>query len=150
MKAFLRVPAYVVDIVVEDTWVIINPKIGSIYTLNLTGSILWQVLREGRDWKPLAHALAHHTQQPVTRVLEEMVHFIDELLQRGLLVHTERALASSPPDISLPDVYEPPAILLALPLESRAGTPLGQDPDPLLDPLSPFRLIEDGQKGGGN
>lgn len=138
----LSVAPHVVDIQVDGVWLIVDPVQERIYALNTTASVLWAALRQGEDWEEAARSLARHTAVPPSEALNDARNFVRDLMARGLVTSADDEARPTPSSSgsSLPESYVPPAIDLALPLESRAGSPLRHDPDPLLDPLSPFRL----------
>ncbi len=140
----VRISPRIVDIQVEDAWIIVDSVQERIYALNPTGSFLWAALKRGLGWQQAARGLALHMGMSEASVTADARAFVDALVECGLLTSSQRD-TNSGSDVSgmlFPSAYVPPAIDLTLPLESRAGSPISHDPDPLLDPLSPLRLSE--------
>ena len=144
----------VVDLKVDDCWLLVDTTSGWVFLLNESGSCVWEVLRRQGDWRDLAAAIARHTGWEQEQVEAEVEVFVAQLAQKGLIeFEVERSPSPAPPpSVLLPSKYARPEIQVALPLEMRAGTPLSRtsDPDPLLDPanpLNPFHPIHGKTKG---
>ncbi len=142
----LIVPPDVVDMEIDGEWVVVNTATGWVFVLNAAASRLWTVIRTGQDGRSLTAMWAEMSTRPADRVEREIIAFVAELEAHGLVQPV--ASTSSPPEepfpfahpLSGPSVDARPQISLALPLEMYAGSPLGEDPDPLLDPMAPLRF----------
>lgn len=144
----LRIADHVADVEVDGAWVIVDTRKGRVYALNPSASFVWKQIRRGWDWRMAARVLARANGQSEGRVLRQVGKFIADLQEEGLLVTGATETTSVEPlSEDVPPAYLPPSVTLSLPLEARAGSslPNTSDPDPLMDPLSPFRLGQDGQ-----
>jgi hypothetical protein len=69
----------------EDGAAILDTKLGTICTLNVTGAYVWEALQRGQCPTAIARQLSEDTGEPSDRVEREVDAFIEVLKHQGLL-----------------------------------------------------------------
>lgn len=73
--------------VLDDGAVLVNHETGHYYTLNGTGTFLWELLAKSeRTRAELITALAHEFEQDEAAVADDVTHVLDELAREQLLI----------------------------------------------------------------
>jgi hypothetical protein len=67
----------------DDGLVLLNVETGEIYTANVVGGQIWQLLQEGRSEAEIAAHLAQAYGQPESAIAEDVHEFIGGLLEMG-------------------------------------------------------------------
>jgi hypothetical protein len=89
-----RVPKIAPDIVwrlLDGNAVVVSPREGEVRVLNSVGTAIWQRLVENDDLLQIEEYLESHYDVTQQRVHGDLLTFLEELTERGILVWDEAA-----------------------------------------------------------
>ena len=69
----------------DESAVIVSPQEGQVRVLNEVGTVIWQMLANGRSRSEISNALVERYSVSPTQAEEDMKQFLLELHERGLL-----------------------------------------------------------------
>jgi PqqD family protein of HPr-rel-A system len=75
----MKIPEKLQDIAVSDTGFVFDPYTGATFTVNQTGRIIFDGLKEGRDRPAIVESLREHFE---VRETDDLQRDLDEFVQR--------------------------------------------------------------------
>ena len=89
MESQMRISEHVRATVTQDGAVLMNIKGGDMVTLNLTGSMIWQQLADGRSPEQIADTLSTQFGIPREQALSDVNEFLEQLEAQHLIESLE-------------------------------------------------------------
>jgi hypothetical protein len=117
--AMIRISEHVRTTITQDGAVLMNIKGGHMLTLNLTGSMIWQQLADGRSPEQIADTLSLQFGIPREQALADVNEFLEQL-------ETQQLIAPLESENSRPSLGPKPAGLFCN-LFGRRSSPEGQE-----------------------
>jgi hypothetical protein len=74
----------------DDSVVLVHLETNRIFTLNATGSRIWELLVSGHSPEQIQTVLQAEFDAPTDQIRLELTSLVDELLSEGLVVRTDR------------------------------------------------------------
>jgi hypothetical protein len=84
----IEVPSYVADQVVDGEAVLLNLQTGVYFGLNASGTRAWSILKRTGDQTLVLNEMQHCYGQPSTTLSSDLLAWLDELEQCGLIRRT--------------------------------------------------------------
>ena len=119
MGSMMKISEHVRTTITQDGAVLMNIKGGHMITLNLTGSIIWQQLADGRSSEQIADALSPQFGIPREQALADVKEFLEQLESQHLIAPEELESAR-------PSLRSKPSGLFCN-LFGRRSAPAGQE-----------------------
>lgn len=70
----------------EDGAIVLNTKLGTISTLNVSGRLVWEALERGETKESIVAGLVARTGEPQQRVERDVGEFLDALKEQRMLL----------------------------------------------------------------
>jgi hypothetical protein len=109
-KAFRIDSANVVSDILDGEAIIINLSKGFYYSLNPTGGIVWNLLRDGTTLTDARHELERRFDVMPEEIDPALSTFMDRLLDEGLIVAAESRPRKDAPPVNRREPFTPPAL----------------------------------------
>jgi len=81
-----RIASDIVWRLLDDNAVVVSPRAGEVRVLNSVGTGIWQRLVEKEDLPEIEGYVQNHYDVTEERVHSDLLSFLDELTERGILV----------------------------------------------------------------
>lgn len=92
MNQQYELPSVATDIiwrVLDENAVVVSPREGEVRVLNATGTAVWKLLLESKDLAAIEAYLGERYEVPRETARADLLAFLDELVDRGILVRDE-------------------------------------------------------------